>query len=122
MSDFMTSKEARAFAAKNGWTVMVPPPQLVTIDIDSEGQHDTFLKQYEMLCNCFQNRFAYNAVPSKSNMPGHCHIHLLWNGPRPLTVPEKIALQAALGSDPTRELCSIIRYMEGDPEPIILFK
>lgn len=122
MSDFMTSAQAREHASKNGWDVYVPPDTELTIDIDTFEQLTTFNKNYPILCNCFQNKFEYTLEPSPSCRSHHHHIKLTWNGPQVLTVPERIALQAALGSDPQRELSSMVRYLNDDPEPIILFK
>lgn len=57
---------------------------------------------------------------SKSHMPGHLHARITLD--KELTVPERSALQACLGSDPVREIINLTRWKHGVAEPVRLFR
>jgi hypothetical protein len=46
----------------------------------------------------------------------------LLDSDRPLTVTDRLLLQACLGSDTKKELYSMAQYWQGTPEPSLLFK
>lgn len=96
------------------------------IDIDSNTALAFFRKQWVI----FNSRMsAYGKLqtsmlaiePSPSGKPGRWHITITFPFAR-LTDTDRIALQACLGSDRTRELLSMCRCLNGSPIPTLFFE
>jgi hypothetical protein len=51
---------------------------------------------------------------------GNKHVYIRLTAPR--TLPERIALQASLGSDPVREFLNLMRYNNGSEKPVLFFE
>lgn len=100
-----------------GFRVVLPADNELQIDIDTEQHYATLLRSLESVArNVDTLGWGIEAHPSKSGLPRqHITISL------PFTVGpfERIAWQAALGSDPMRELLSAIRLMRGDAHPTL---
>lgn len=102
--------------------VVVPMDNELQIDLDTEEAYLNHRSMMEVL----DGRgviYEYNEAPSKSGLPNrHITIKLL-SGPGgrdiqlPLEPYQRIALQAALGSDPVRELLSCMRVFRGVTPP-----
>lgn len=109
-------------AVNNGLVVVTPEDNELLIDLDTEEAYAQHLKILEVL----DGRgiiYEHKVAPSKSGLPNR-HVTLkLISGPSasylpvPLDPWQRIALQAALGSDPVRELLSCMRVFRGITPP-----
>ncbi len=112
---------------KEGKKVNTPRSHELFIDLDSEEQRRVFHRNFRTLLDNVDNLFlepsatptiVYNK-PSKSGPPRkHIIIYFpLHEGG--FSDVERIAWQAALGSDPMRELLSLVRSVKGDAFPTL---
>jgi hypothetical protein len=104
-----------------GYEPSYPGPYELQIDIDNDVHYETFLRSSEILHREMQEFGGIQIVetPSKSGMP--CR-HIRIGVPFPLDDFQRIAWQAALGSDPVRELLSCLRALRGDAHPTLLIE
>lgn len=116
--DVPVEEEAR----NNGLRVVVPADGELQIDLDSEEDYQNHKAMMEVLSGRGVV-YEYHEAPSKSGLPNrHITVKLL-SGPggRDITLPldpwQRIALQAALGSDPVRELLSCMRVFRNVEPP-----
>lgn len=102
-----------------GLRVVTPTADELQLDIDTGEQLAIYERNIDVLRKWLQ---VHEISRTPSQEEGHLHI-TLQVADRPLTAIERIALQAALGSDPKRELLSIMRawYNEGVP-PTLFFE
>ncbi len=98
-----------------GCTVVFPKPNELFLDIDTEASMRRFVRGVSRL-----RRVSYVVRSSPSGLPGRYHIVVTM--PRPVSPLERIALQAMLGSDLTRELLSWMRIQRGIDEPTLFFE
>jgi hypothetical protein len=122
--DFETIKSANAFAyAKaKGFQVVTPEDDELQLDIDGPEALAVYHKnklKFEMHIGKILNE---TIVPSRSGDPDKVHITLKAEAIRCHDVCERIAMQAFLGSDPTRELLSYIRWVNDDPNPTLFYE
>ena len=110
--------EAEKVAAARGQKVVLPGPNQLQIDIDSEQALSEFMRRLE----AFNFELvSIEEIPSKT--PGHYHIYLDFQGrPQPFTEWERLALQSALGDDPIRHFLNCLRAVSGVPNPTRLFE
>lgn len=108
------------FAEDNGLKLVIPDENELQLDIDTEEQYQQFNKVYGSLQIAFNDRATIVwDKPSKSGLPKrHIIVKLPWN----LPVECRVALQAALGSDPIREINNVRRIMNQDIYPVALFE
>ena len=101
-----------------GFAVVLPEGNQLQIDIDSVEHYRNFLHAAEVIMRNwpFAPAIEIEDHPSSSGFPRR-HITLTL----PFTVEpwQRIALQAALGSDPIREILSATRLMRGDIHPTL---
>lgn len=118
-------REAKALLEDEGWRVDVPGDRELFIDIDTDEQFAVFERCFEiahrellkMPEHC--EPAAYAVAPSPGGLPKrHVRVQLPPSMPA-LTVTERVAWQAALGSDPVRETLALIRIQRGDDMPTI---
>jgi hypothetical protein len=105
---------------KDGLVLVVPEDNEIQIDLDSEEEWEEFQKRFEV----FKRHFGLfiegvKTIPSKSGLP-HRHIYIEMG--TKYSVMERIAFQACLGSDPTREINNMRRVFNDDIYPIALFE
>jgi hypothetical protein len=104
-------------AERTGKQVVLPKPNQLFIDIDNEASFTLFtaqlgrLRQYEYA--------SLQVTPSASGLPNR---HIVVGLNRDLTDTERIAFQAAMGSDPIRELLGLIRVSHGDQYPTLFLE
>jgi hypothetical protein len=110
-----TIESARAKAARMGCFVVFPEPTQLFVDIDTPAGLRTFVQNLPRLRGA-----SYTVRPSQSGLPGHFHVTVAMS--RPVSPIERIALQAMLGSDLTREILSWLRIQRGIEEPTIFFE
>lgn len=109
-------EQLAAKAAGSGRVVVHAEPNQLFIDLDSEESLAKFYEQIDILEKYEQ--LARNV--SESNQPGHYHaVVTLDRVPHPF---ERVALQAALGSDRKRELLALIQKQDGNPGPNVFFE
>jgi len=101
---------------QQGYKIVMPEPNEIQIDIDSRYQQKVFTEQLDILRREFGD-LEIIQTESKGGPPGkHYRIFFI----RDLSPIERIAYQAALGSDPIKELLSIFRLEKGDDHPSLL--
>lgn len=108
---------ALARAEEEGYEIVYPKDDELLIDLDSKEQHDKFYRDLSLLQSYF---VAYVTKDAPSKTPGHRHVTVKVD--RPLTILERIALQAALGSDNRREIHSLIDHFNGLDRPSLFFE
>jgi hypothetical protein len=109
------SREAFAYAAEQGVDVRYPMANELFIDIDDEKGMYHFNENYTLI----EGTTGCTMTPSRRKPEGK---HIVVTLSRNVTPVERIALQAALGSDPRREAHSLRRYFNGDPLPTLFFE
>jgi hypothetical protein len=98
-----------------GFKIVLPEQQELQIDIDSEEQFQHFLAQWQIVITQVEG-WSYVVKESRSGFPKR---HITVTTDISLTVVERIAWQAVLGSDPKRELLSMMRYDAGVSNPTL---
>jgi hypothetical protein len=101
-----------------GFEVIFGDPKHLLLDLDTDRDLNSYDNRSDDLLRMF-GHFEIERYTSKSGRGWHVIVRL--DEPIP-NVLERIALQAALGSDPKREALSILRVRNGIAEPIRLFK
>lgn len=115
----MSGTDALLFAEREGLDVRLPEPNELFIDIDDEKSYFTFNENRPLLGDMFTGQVEFAITPSRRKPWGK---HIVVTLPRAVTPIERIALQAALGSDPRREAHSLRRYFNNDPLPTLFFE
>jgi hypothetical protein len=108
----------RAKAEEKGFEVVMGHDQLLLLDLDGEAAQARFHEQLELVNRMF-GVDGYQKWASKS---GGDHQHVLVYLKTPATLQERVAIQAAMGSDPIREILTLIRARNGIVEPSRLFR
>lgn len=120
MSDISeTIEDAKIEAMKNGCEVVGGSEHCLLLDFDSlEGKI-----QYERMRHKVKELWGIEREEtwmSMSKNPEHQHMRVTLT--KPLSAAERVALQAALGSDPMREMFAVRRLNLGVVEPSLLFR
>jgi len=120
--DFETisSEYAQKNAKLKGLDIVLPYPNQLQLDIDSEADYEAFNKNLAKFRLHVGSVSIYEDHPSKSGDPGKRHITLRFE--QDLTPLDRILFQLFLGSDRTRELLSYIRYVNDDPNPTLFYE
>lgn len=111
-----TWEQCQEWAEKIGCDIVEAKANQLFIDIDTEAQFAQF--EFQLL----KEHFYFTKItitPSKQGLPRR-HIVIEMGKEYPLIT--RIALQAILGSDPTRELISIKRALEDESNVVIFFE
>ena len=114
-----TREAALAAADARGCIVIEPEANQLFIDIDSEADHEYYLKAVNRVRA--RTPAIETVTPSPSGTAGRFHIVLTFPE-RTFTQIERVAWQSALGSDRMRETNSLIDILDGDPLPTIFFE
>lgn len=116
--DSLSQEAAERDAAKADCYIVLPKPNELFVDIDSEEAMQLFQRNVKRLADFID--LGYEVKPSKSG--GECrhitvtlarHVHSEY---------ERIAMQAFLGSDPRRELLSWARVETKQKNPTKFFE
>ncbi len=113
ISDLTVAKDA---AIEKGFTVYQPSPRQLLLDIDDA----IGMAQYENLLGLITALFGAKEVARWKSKSGGTHIVV--NLTVTLSPEQRIALQAACGSDPKREILAINYQVHGVSEPSCLFR
>ncbi len=113
---------AREEAEAGGFTVHQGDGQHLLLDLDGDQARSYFERHLPRVSDAMEvygcSLEIQDEWPSKSGHGWHVILRLS----KPLPVTERMVLQAALGSDLTRELLSLSRYWTGNLEPHLLFR
>lgn len=102
-----------------GFRIALPEDNELQIDIDNGLHFAAFLRGLDSVCRNVPrvDLWTIEMHPSKSGQPQRKHVTIKL--PVAVSPWQRIALQAALGSDPMRELLSALRLMRGDSYPTL---
>jgi hypothetical protein len=114
----ISSETAYREAADDNLEVVLPEPYDLLIDIDNDEDMKRFDRGMDVMIKHF-NAQVIKSTPSRSGLPKR---HLIVRLDRPVSNAERIALQAALGSDPVREILGIVRVQHNDPHPTLFLE
>jgi hypothetical protein len=120
VSSYSVDDDSRPYIGrmkKAGWRVVLPAPNEMLIDIDSDEQFAVFEKQYKRFCEV--HKCTAVITESKGGYPGR---HIVVTLPFEVDAFTRITLQGILGSDPMRELLSYFRACKGDPYPTLFIE
>jgi hypothetical protein len=114
-----TSEEAVKQAKANGWDVAFPTDDELQLDIDDTAAARLFDLRKSMV----HRHWIIDSTTRRESKSGNSQrFHLTVKLSRKVTPLERIALQMFLGSDPKRELFSLIRTTQNDPNPTLFFE
>lgn len=113
-----SSRAAFDLAEQNGLVVVRPLPNQIQIDIDTDADYRVYAQNYGVV-NRIRPIQAQVIAPSRNKIEGR-HITLTFSDN--LTPIERIAFQAVLGSDRSREALSLERVYNGDPTPTLFLE
>jgi hypothetical protein len=121
MSEFLggpkeTLETLTAAASKNLCQVVVPKHDELQIDLDTPAS----IEQYNRMMAGFKDQLKLEEIDSWASKSGNRHVIVRF--PKTLSSEMRIALQACLGSDPKREILSLMRVMSGSKYTSVLFK
>lgn len=105
-------------AKARGLVLVLPEPDQIFIDLDDRQDRKVLDAMLETL-TC--NGIAVWVEKETKSQGGNAHVYLRF--PTPLNPITRIALQACLGSDRTRELLSLLRiFKKMDRPPTAFFE
>ena len=113
---YNTSQFAYDRAEREGLIVITPTPNQLFIDLDSAESGRIFTDQLGVLYDLVT---GVRMTPSMSGLP---HQHAVVTLNRDVTEPERIAMQASLGSDRRCEILRFMRYLNNDPQPTLFLE
>ncbi len=114
-----TTKTAVERAKKDGLRVVYPGSKELQIDIDSEKNLGVFYEHLAILRKWLQVEKVV-MTPSLSGEEGHYHVTVSCG--RYFNVPERVCLQALLGSDLKREVLGFIMMKNGESKPTLFLE
>ena len=117
--DMNEAREAyMARVEADGCRVVLPCECQLQIDIDSADHYEVFLQSARVVLRNWDcaTDITIEDRPSRSGLPRR---HITLTLPFAVQPWQRIALQAAFGSDPVRELLSATRLMHGDKPPTL---
>ena len=106
-------------AARLGMDLVIPKPDEIFVDLDCEDARCIFESRLVIFCKLWDG-VSYCITPSSS--PGHYHAIVTVPELAPLSDHERIALQAALGSDCFREMLAIFHGRAGYQYTLVFFE
>lgn len=113
------SQRALDQAQRESLEVVYPADNELMIDIDNEHSYMLFQNQIQIVSK-FVGVVEVRENPSKSGKPWKMHITVELD-PN-VSMLERLALQAMLGSDRTRELLGYVQYKNNDPHPVLFLE
>ena len=115
---------AQAYLVAKGftdWEVVLPDDKMLMLDYDDKMYDGTlpevFYQTLAILEQAQDYARTYFVITESKGGNTHCIVHL----DSPMTVTERIAWQAAFGSDRKREALHLLSVALGDKNPILLF-
>lgn len=114
-TESLNSDQMQAWAEDHGMAILFPAPDELFIDIDNKESLQEFRESFALLRRMYDSQASYVKAESKTEDGEHWHIIVKLS--KPVSAIERLALQAAMGSDNKRELLGYIRYKANDPKP-----
>ena len=120
--EYLRTNSERVIAEAEGMGLIVDLPEdnELQIDIDSGTDMDRFRRSFEILkreLGIIDDDVTI--TPSRNKVDGrHIRVRMGFD----LSPIQRIALQAACGSDPIRELLSLVRLFAGDEHPTLFLE
>ena len=102
------------------WMVVVADDKTLMLDYDQQVYDGTLPEQFYIALGIFDSVVGSNNYFEHTASKGgntHCVIHM----EKPMPIVERIAWQAAFGSDPKREALHLLSVSRGELNPILLF-
>jgi hypothetical protein len=120
MSQFsvMSMEKIDKIATAKGCTVVVAKDTELQFDLDDDSAQAQFAEFYTV--SLFM-RYG-DKLPRETWTSAGGNTHWVITLPQPLSVVERIAMQAAGGSDWAREFAALCCHWDGSEHPILLFK
>jgi len=116
-TDFILNhKEVLADVTCAGGEVIKPANDEIFLDIDTEEDYLEFRSRLLRIKKWVKDEKIYQ---SKSGLP---HRHIVIRMSFPVNNWQRIAIQLALNSDPTKEFLSLKRILLEIPDPVVLFR
>ena len=97
-------------AARLNMDLVLPEPHELFVDLDDEKAIDDFEKNR---WPWFRNVYPESSVKFTTSKSGNIHAYVSCHNLAPLKPTERIAMQAALGSDPLREMIALQHLRDG---------
>lgn len=124
-----TYEEAAAYAAEQKLWIVHSHPQVLQLDLDSSESVQFMKDQLSLWVDGEVHarltdlpltgvRFGKPMFTRSRNRNWHAYIRI----DKPLSIPERITYQSFLGSDRKRELLSMMRFLRGEQNAILLFE
>lgn len=104
-------------AIKNGLLIVEPDDKTLQLDFDTTEQWNRFIGDR---LSRFLQFFAVDRVWWTESKSRNKHVFIALSDPQP--IQRRIALQAALGSDPTREFLSLMSVDACLVSPVVMFE
>jgi hypothetical protein len=104
-------------AKEKGLTAVVPGDHDLFLDIDDRADFKVMDATIAVLRH---NNFGITEYKKTRSKSGNWHVYLKTE--LPLDPLMRIALQACLGSDRTREVLSVLRHIVGNYHPTVFFE
>jgi hypothetical protein len=104
-----------------GYEVVEATDRQLFLDIDSEEQYEVFMDRFALFNRFFAGEtmeLPFTLRPSIGGLPGR---HIVIELPEPMPILERIAWQAAMGSDPKKEFNNLLGVHFNIPHHIVLF-
>lgn len=111
-------KEAASYHCE----VVIAKDNELQFDLDSSETQTRFTKWYNTTLTSRYMKQGFISKKVWGSKNGNIHAVLTLPYGVNLSVPERIALQLAGGSDPKREFAALCCHWDGSPHPILLFK
>ena len=114
-------EDAEEKAKRLGLDLLKPNPDEIFVDIDSYSDLVVFEHRFALFQKLWPASTA-RFTDSPSGKPWRKHVYVTVPALAPLTDHERIALQAALGSDPFREMLAIFHGRAGYQHTSVFFE
>jgi hypothetical protein len=106
------------------WQVVVADDMVLMLDYDDwacgNALRDSLPEQFYVTLSIFGETFGHDNYYERSVSKGG-NTHVVLHLSNPMDVIERIAWQAAFGSDPKREALHLLSVSRGELNPILLF-
>jgi len=108
----------KLLAERLGFDVVMGHDNLLLLDLDDKAARSTFDHNLDVV----KRIFGVEKIDAWVSKSGGDHQHVAVTLKQKATILERVAIQAALGSDPIREILTLVRLRNGVKEPSRLFR
>lgn len=118
----LDSRDPHQIARDHGMTLLLPTHDELLLDLDSRWARRTFERRVRLVQRAGVELKYQHIWQSQHSHWWARRYHASIEFPRSLSDTERIAWQTALGSDPMRELLSMVCVEKQIPLPTVLFE